>query len=51
MLLACRNPCDGFVGNIGGEVVVRILGARDEISVLIEDGVPVVHVPGVEAKK
>ena len=26
-------PCDGFVGDIGGEVVVGILGTRDEISV------------------
>ena len=30
-------------------MVVGILRARDEISVLVEDGIPVVHVPGVEA--
>ncbi len=43
------DPCDGFVGDVGGEVVVGILGARDKISVLIKDGIPVVHVPGIEA--
>src|SRR5271154_1195792 len=43
------GPCDGFVGDVGGEVVGGILGARDEIAVLVEDGIPVIHVSGIEA--
>ena len=43
------NPRDRLIGDIGREVIVRVGRPRDEIAVLVEDGIPMVHVAGVEA--
>src|SRR5262249_43703955 len=46
--LDLAHPADGMVGEVGGQVVVWITGGRDEVPVLVEHRVPVVHVAAVE---
>ena len=47
--LDLADPGDGLVGDVVGQVVVRVGRGGDEVAVLVEDRVPVVHVAGVEA--
>ena len=43
------GPRDRLVGQVFGQVVVRVRALGDEVPVLEQDRVPVVHVAGVEA--
>jgi hypothetical protein len=47
--LHLAHPGDGLVGEVFGQVVIRVGRGGDEVAVLVEDRVPVVHVAGVEA--
>ena len=47
--LDLAHPGDGLVGEVGRQVVVRVGRGRDEVPVLVQHRVPVVHVAGVEA--
>src|SRR5262249_34922854 len=46
--LRLPHPGNRLVGDVGGQVIVRIRGGRHEIAILEEDRVPVVHVTGIE---
>ena len=38
------HPGDGLIGDVGGQVIVRIGRSRNEIAILVEDWIPMVHV-------
>ena len=43
------HPGDRLVGDVGGEVIVRIVRPRNAIAVLVEDSLVLARVPGIEA--
>src|SRR5262245_17413866 len=49
--LDLSHPSDGVVGQVCRQVVVWIVGGRNEVPVLVEHRVPVVHVATIETIK
>ena len=43
------SPRDRLVRKVGGQIIIRVIGTGNQVAVLVQDRVPMVHVAGVEA--